>query len=208
MGRGLGRGLALAWLLVAACVAVPVATAGGPSVTATPSTVGGGQSVTVSWNGVTAPTATDWIGLYRQGTANTSIIVWFFTATCSSSAGAVTAAGSCSVRMPTATGTYDFRLFANNGYTRLATSGQITVGGSPPPPDISAPSVSLTAPAQGSTVSGSVQLAAAATDNVGVAKVEFLANGSVVATDTTAPYGVAWDSTALPNGIRVTSSSV
>ncbi len=202
MGRGLGRGLALTCLLVAACLtapAAPAATAGAATLTATPASVGGGQSVDVSWQGVTSPTSTDWVGLYRQGAADASITFWFFTATCTSSSGTAAAAGSCPVRMPTTTGAYEFRLFANNGYTRLATSGQVTVGAASPP-DTSAPSVSLTAPAAGSAVSGSVQLAATATDNVGVSKVDFLVNGSVVATDTTSPYGATWDSTAVPNG--------
>ncbi|MCB0996072.1 MAG: PKD domain-containing protein, partial [Acidimicrobiales bacterium] len=57
------------------------------------------------------------------------------------------------------------------------------------------PSVSLTAPAGGSsvTVGQSVTLAATATDSDGsVAQVEFLVNGTVVGTDTTAPYSVSW----------------
>src|SRR5690606_31293089 len=62
------------------------------------------------------------------------------------------------------------------------------------------PSVSLTQPANGSTVSGSVGLAATASDNVGVTKVEFLVDGGVVATDNTAPYSATWNSTSVPNG--------
>ena len=47
-----------------------------------------------------------------------------------------------------------------------------------------APTVSLTAPAAGSTISGLVSLAAAATDNTGVVRMEFRANEAVVGTDT------------------------
>jgi hypothetical protein len=186
-------------LLVAACGAAPVAAAAGPTLTASPSSVATGGSVTVSWGGVASPTGTDWIGLYRQGASDSAIVYWFFTSTCTASAGAAKASGSCAVAMPRTAGTYEFRLFANNGYTRLATSGPVTIGSSTSS-DTTPPSVALTTPADGSTVSGSVQLAATASDDVGVVKVEFLVNGSLVATDTSAPYTATWDSATALNG--------
>ena len=67
-------------------------------------------------------------------------------------------------------------------------------------PDTTAPSVSLTAPAAGATVSGSVTVSATASDNVGVFGVQFLLNGSALgAEDTTAPYQITWDTTTVPN---------
>ena len=66
--------------------------------------------------------------------------------------------------------------------------------------DATAPSVSLTAPANGASVSGTVTLTASATDTVGVAKVDFLIDGTLVATDTAAPYTYAWNSAAAANG--------
>jgi hypothetical protein len=61
--------------------------------------------------------------------------------------------------------------------------------------------VSLTAPADGSTLTGSVSLAAAASDaSTGIAKVEFLVDGTVVGSDTTSPYGVTWSSSSVANG--------
>lgn len=67
------------------------------------------------------------------------------------------------------------------------------------------PTVSLTAPANNATVSGSaVALAATASDNMGVAKVEFygLYNNAttLIATDTTAPYTGTWNTIQVPNG--------
>ena len=41
--------------------------------------------------------------------------------------GAARASGSCSFTMPNTAGTYELRLFANNGFTLLATSPKITV---------------------------------------------------------------------------------
>lgn len=61
--------------------------------------------------------------------------------------------------------------------------------------------MTLTAPADASTVSGAaVTLAAEATDDGSVTGVEFLVNGSSVGTDATAPYAISWDSTSTPDG--------
>ena len=44
-------------------------------------------------------------------------------------------------------------------------------------------------------------LSATASDNIGVAGVQFLVNGVATgAEDTTSPYSVNWDTTALANG--------
>ncbi|MFP5389443.1 MAG: Ig-like domain-containing protein, partial [Thermoleophilia bacterium] len=62
------------------------------------------------------------------------------------------------------------------------------------------PAVELTAPAPGATLSGTAALTASASDASGIAGVQFLLDGSPVgAEDTTAPYGIAWDTTAAAN---------
>jgi thermitase len=66
--------------------------------------------------------------------------------------------------------------------------------------DTSAPTVSITSPAGGATVKGIVPIDVSASDNLGVSRVELLVNGTPVATDTTAPYGLSWDSTRVPDG--------
>lgn len=66
----------------------------------------------------------------------------------------------------------------------------------PSAPDTTPPSVSLTSPT-GGAVSGTVTVTTSATDNVGVTRVDLLVNGSVVATDTTAPFTFNWNSTSL-----------
>jgi hypothetical protein len=67
--------------------------------------------------------------------------------------------------------------------------------------DNTAPTVSLTAPADGATVSGLVTLTATASDNVAVAGVQFLANGVPVgAEDTGSPYSLSAPTTAANNG--------
>jgi hypothetical protein len=74
---------------------------------------------------------------------------------------------------------------------------------SPPPPtgDTTAPTVGLTSPAAGATVSGSVSVAATASDNVAVVGVQFkIDGGNLGAEDTTAPYSASWPSGNVPNG--------
>jgi len=67
--------------------------------------------------------------------------------------------------------------------------------------DSTAPSVNLTAPTSGSTVSGSVNVTANATDNVGVVGVQFFLDGTALgAEDTSSPYAVSWNTTTATNG--------
>ncbi|ATB47128.1 M20/M25/M40 family metallo-hydrolase [Corallococcus macrosporus] len=66
--------------------------------------------------------------------------------------------------------------------------------------DQTPPEVAITAPATGSTVSGVTAVTASASDASGVNRVEFLVDGALVATDTTAPYAFDWDTAALSNG--------
>jgi peptidoglycan/xylan/chitin deacetylase (PgdA/CDA1 family) len=65
------------------------------------------------------------------------------------------------------------------------------------PADTTAPAVSLTSPAAGATVSGTVNIAATASDAVGIARVDFLVDGTPVGTDTTSPYAMPWDTAAF-----------
>jgi fibronectin type 3 domain-containing protein len=72
----------------------------------------------------------------------------------------------------------------------------------PTPSDTTVPSVSLTAPISGATVSGaSVAVSASASDNVGVTGVQFKLDGNNLgAEDTGSPYGVTWNTTGVTNG--------
>lgn len=66
------------------------------------------------------------------------------------------------------------------------------------------PTVQVTAPAAGATVQGNVTLTATASDDVGVAGVQFRVDGvNVGAEDTSAPYTTSWASNSGPNGPRV-----
>ncbi|POZ49857.1 Ig-like domain-containing protein [Methylovulum psychrotolerans] len=66
--------------------------------------------------------------------------------------------------------------------------------------DVAPPTIANFSPVNGANVSGVVPLTASATDNVAVQRVEFLINGTVIATDTTSPYAAAWNSLTATNG--------
>jgi hypothetical protein len=68
-------------------------------------------------------------------------------------------------------------------------------------PDTTAPTVSLSAPANNATVRGSVTFSATASDNVGVSGVQFKLDGAnLSAEDTTSPYSITWNTTTATNG--------
>jgi len=67
--------------------------------------------------------------------------------------------------------------------------------------DLTPPSISLTSPTTGTTLSGPVTLTATATDNVGVVGVQFHLNGTNLGDeDTTNTYSVSWDTTGVAPG--------
>jgi Concanavalin A-like lectin/glucanases superfamily/Bacterial Ig domain len=82
------------------------------------------------------------------------------------------------------------------------TDMQTPVGdATPPPSDTTPPNVAITAPAAGTTVSGTVPVSAAASDNVGIRGVQFTLDGQAFgAEDTAAPYGLDWDTRIFANG--------
>ncbi len=69
------------------------------------------------------------------------------------------------------------------------------------------PTVSITNPAAGATLSGTVTVTANATDNLGVTKVEFKVDGVSIGVDTTAPYEASWDTTTASEGSHTISAT-
>ena len=68
-------------------------------------------------------------------------------------------------------------------------------------PDTTAPTVTLTAPANGATVTGPTTVSATASDNVAVAGVQFKLDGvNLGAEVSVAPYSFSWNTTTAPNG--------
>jgi Big-like domain-containing protein/phospholipase D-like protein len=94
---------------------------------------------------------------------------------------------------------------AGNAATSSAVTVTVSNTGTPPPPpppsDTTPPAVSVTAPSSGSMVTGATTISASASDNVGIAGVQFKLDGmNLGPEDTTAPYSVPWDTTSVANG--------
>jgi hypothetical protein len=67
--------------------------------------------------------------------------------------------------------------------------------------DTTAPSIVITSPTSGATISGTYNIGVTAADTSGVSKVEFsLDNGAVAFTDLVAPYNYSLNTTGLSNG--------
>ena len=149
-------------LLIAVFVllAVVASFAHGQTLSAAPSSLYTSQSVTGTWGGISTPTAQDWVGLYVTGSADTAFLTWSYTGG--------GASGSLSLVVPAnaAAGTYELRLFANNGYTLLATSNSVTVQ-VPPPATLSASPASVYASQSVTATWGSI-FAPTALDWVGL----------------------------------------
>ena len=108
--------------------AITVSVPSGPSLRASPSTVAPGGSVTATWSGIPSPTYLDWVGLYTPGSADSAYIAWVYVS-CTLTPTVPAATGFCSFRIPSwlTPDTYELRLLANDGYSRLATSSAVTV---------------------------------------------------------------------------------
>ncbi len=87
------------------------------------------------------------------------------------------------------------RAYDAAGYVTTSALTNVTVNN-----DWSAPVLSITAPAANAIVSGTTQVTVNATDNRAVTRVEFLVNDVLVLTQTSGPYGFAWNTTSLPEG--------
>ena len=72
--------------------------------------------------------------------------------------------------------------------------------GGAPPGDTTPPTTSITSPANGATVSGTVTVSATASDSVGVTRVELFVDGGLAGTDTSSPYSFAWNTATVSNG--------
>jgi hypothetical protein len=86
------------------------------------------------------------------------------------------------------------------GWGRLDVSAALTAAGGSTGGDVTPPVVDILSPNAGATVGGTVMVTADATDNVGVVEVRLMIDGNVVATDTTAPYALEWNTSSWSNG--------
>jgi hypothetical protein len=90
-----------------------------PSLDVSATVVNGGNSVTVTLNDGPGNNY-DWLALASVDDPDSSYLQWIYI-----SPGATTA--TWTVTMPATPGDYEFRLFENGGYTRIATSPTVVV---------------------------------------------------------------------------------
>jgi hypothetical protein len=105
-------------------------TAGPLGLTASPDRLLVGGTTNVTWSGITAPTSNDWIGLFHATDyGNYYLDYRYIDASCSgSSATYPFTSGTCQAfPLPAVAGSYEFRLFSNGSYNRLAVSNVVTV---------------------------------------------------------------------------------
>ena len=117
-----------------------------------------------------------------------------------SSANQITQTTTASYSDPDLTpGTYYYRVIAEDSSGNMSSpSNQATAV---VPVDTTPPTVSITTPAGGASVWGTVSVIASASDNNKVAGVQFMLNGAPLgAEDTASPYSVAWNTGTVPDG--------
>ena len=96
---------------------------------------------------------------------------------------------------------------ANKKVSAVFSSVTVTQQTTPPPPTNGAPTLTITAPANGATVSGTVAVTGTASDDAGVAKVEVSVDGgSYSAASGTQSWSASLNTTALSNGTHTVSA--
>ncbi|MEO8483553.1 MAG: Ig-like domain-containing protein [Acidobacteriota bacterium] len=97
-------------------------------------------------------------------------------------------------------GSHALRAIARDAAGNRTTSAVVTVAVSNVV-DSTAPTVSLSAPAAGATLTGTTTLSATASDNIGVAGVRFTIDGTTVGVeDTSSPFSISWNSASVSSG--------
>jgi hypothetical protein len=88
-----------------------------------------------------------------------------------------------------------------NQCTVVLTAGRTVTATFAAATDTIPPSVVITAPTAGDTVSGTIPVSATASDNIAVVGIQFKLDGTNLGAEvTTAPYSASWDSTTASNG--------
>jgi hypothetical protein len=103
---------------------VPFTIRGLPALTVSTTSVAGGSPLTVTLTDGLGGTS-DWLALAVAGAPNNSYVQFTYV-------GQGVTTRTWTATAPATPGTYEFRLFENNGYTRLATSPVVTVLPGPP----------------------------------------------------------------------------
>lgn len=172
-----------------------------------PSVPTDGTAPTVS---VTAPgngsTVSGTVAISATASDNTGVTgVWFTVNGTAVGAEDTSAPYQISVNSATiGNGSHTIRAVARDAAGNVSTSAPVVVTVSNSAPDTTAPTVELTAPSQGASASGTIAVAAVASDNVAVTSVQFTLNGiNLGSADTAAPYSINWNTTGAASGTHM-----
>jgi Concanavalin A-like lectin/glucanases superfamily/Galactose oxidase-like, Early set domain/Bacterial Ig domain/Glyoxal oxidase N-terminus len=162
-----------------------------PSVPQNVSATGTLGKVTVNWSASTDNVGVARYVVHRSTTSG-------FTPSAGTKVATVTS-GTSYADTGLAAGTYYYKVIAEDAAGNASAPSAEASGTAPA--DATAPTVSLSAPSAGATVRGTVAVSANATDDVGVASVQFRLDGNDLGSaDTSAPYSVNWDTTTATAG--------
>jgi hypothetical protein len=171
-----------------------------PRITSAPTTVNYGQTIFVETPDAASIAQVTWISLGSVTHAfDQSQRINHLSFTAVSGGLDVVTPASGNLAPP---GYYMLFILNSDGVPSVASFVRVSSVGETTPP-----TVALTAPAGGDTVSGTVTVSATASDNVGVAGVQFLLDGNPLgAEDTTEPYSISWVTTGATNGTHQLSA--
>ena len=175
---------------------VPAADTQAPTVPAGVSATGGVEQVALSWSA-----ASDNVGVVRYNLHRSTLPG--FAPSAANRVAQPTGTSYTDLGLPA--GGYYYRVIAEDAAGNVsAVSAEVNalVGAESTPP-----SVSVTSPGAGATVSGTATVAASASDNRGVSGVQFKLDGqNLGAEDTSAPYSVPWNTTSAPTGAHTVTA--
>lgn len=155
------------------------------------------SGATVSGNTAVTATASDNVGVAK--------VEFYMDSTSSAAIGTVTASPySYTWNTSSVTnGSHTLYAKASDAANNSTISTGIVVTVSNTVVDTTPPTVSISSPASNATLTGNTIVTAAASDNIGVAKVDFYLdsiNSTAVASVTSAPYSFTWDPSTVANG--------
>jgi hypothetical protein len=84
-------------------------------------------------------------------------------------------------------------------FVKLQQGGTLGGCGTAEPPDLAPPTVNLVSPQNGQ-VAGTIQMRATASDDRGVARVEFRVDGDLIESDSSSPYIIDWHTSEVTDG--------
>ena len=166
-----------------------------PTAPGTPTATGGIGQVQLSWAAATDDTGVVKYHVHRGASG--------FTASPANRIAEVTGTSYTDVGL--AAGDWHYKITAEDAAGNVGpSSGQATGTATA---DGASPTVAISAPSAGATLTNTTNITATASDNVGVAGVQFRLDGANLGTeDTSAPYVFSWDTRTVANGNHVLSA--